>query len=471
MKRALGIAIVLAAVGIALVVGSCGVGGGDNYKAAAIFDTAKGMVPGQLVKIAGARVGTIDAVTLTRQRKARIEFSVDKRFAPFRADATCRILPEGFISENYVDCNPGDARKAKLSDGPTGVPTVPVGRTSVPVSLQDLVNIFDLPTDQRLRVFVNELGIGTAGRGQDFNALLRRANPALTQANHVLAIIGDQRKAVATAVADTDQILAKVARRNDQVRTFVDRAADVAQTTAAHRRALGEGVRRLPALLDGLDGALTSVDRFTVAGSPLLDSLRLSAPGLLTVTHTLPAFAKAGVPALRSLDAALVSGRRAVRPARSLVSGVRAFATRAQPAISQLSQLLFDMRDKGALDELLRTIYALATDTASYDALSHIVTIYATIFPQCLSGPEVLGCNHKWDSPGQGSIPTNAPQLGPQLGRLQYVNDPTAASATSASVRAASQAGSGVAPAVARAPRPTLSLAQQNSVLDYLLGR
>ena len=35
------------------------------YRVDAIFDTAKGIIPGQLVKIAGARVGTIDDVKLT----------------------------------------------------------------------------------------------------------------------------------------------------------------------------------------------------------------------------------------------------------------------------------------------------------------------------------------------------------------------------------------------------------------------
>ncbi len=45
-----------------------------------IFDDARGLVAGQLVKIAGAQAGTIDNVVVTPDFKARIEATVDSRF-------------------------------------------------------------------------------------------------------------------------------------------------------------------------------------------------------------------------------------------------------------------------------------------------------------------------------------------------------------------------------------------------------
>src|SRR5205823_3304517 len=139
-----------------------------------------------------------------------------------------------------------------LPIGAGGLPTVPVTHTAVPVSLQQLLNIFTQPTSARLALMLNELGIGTAGEGENINAILRRANPALAQAGHVLSIIDAQRRQVATAVGQTDQVLGQLAAHDSQVRSFVDNAAAVAQTSASHRTALGEGVRRLPALLAGI---------------------------------------------------------------------------------------------------------------------------------------------------------------------------------------------------------------------------
>src|SRR5207302_464240 len=168
-------------------------GTSSGYRFDVVFDTAHGMVAGQVVKVAGAPVGTIVAVHLTHDFKARMELQIDSRFAPLRDDATCRILPEGLISEDYVECDPGRAAAA-LEKGAGGLPTVPVTRTAAPVSLQDLLNIFTLPTGDRLRLMLNELGIATAGQGDNINAVLRRANPALAQARRVLSIVDAQRR-------------------------------------------------------------------------------------------------------------------------------------------------------------------------------------------------------------------------------------------------------------------------------------
>ena len=202
----------------------CGGDGGDRYKVAVTFDTAKGVVPGQLVKVAGVRAGKIADVDLAPGNKARMELEVDSKFAPFRADASCRILPEGLISENYVECDTGSPAKPELGADKAGTPVVPVEQTTAPVSLQDVLNTFDMPTDQRLRMLLNELGIGTAGRGGDINAILRRANPSLTQARQVLRTLSDQRREIADAVGQTDAVLARLGDDSESVRSFVARA-------------------------------------------------------------------------------------------------------------------------------------------------------------------------------------------------------------------------------------------------------
>src|SRR5260370_41559639 len=88
--------LALLAVAIATSAGSAA--GSSSYRVDAIFDNAKGLIAGQLVKIAGVRVGTVDGVTLTPDYKARIELTLDRRFAPFHADAACPIQPAGLIA-------------------------------------------------------------------------------------------------------------------------------------------------------------------------------------------------------------------------------------------------------------------------------------------------------------------------------------------------------------------------------------
>src|SRR5437660_9199287 len=126
MRRALllGAVIACAAVGIVVV----GPSASSGYRFNAVFDTAQGMVAGQVVEIAGAKVGTVVAVHLTPDLKARMELQIDGRFAPFHADASCRILPQGLISEDYVECRPGTATAGRLGTGTGGLPTIPVTR-------------------------------------------------------------------------------------------------------------------------------------------------------------------------------------------------------------------------------------------------------------------------------------------------------------------------------------------------------
>ncbi len=46
-------------------------------------------------------------------------------------------------------------------------------------------------------MIIDELGIGTAARGQDFNDILRRANPALALARQAISILDRQRAQLA----------------------------------------------------------------------------------------------------------------------------------------------------------------------------------------------------------------------------------------------------------------------------------
>src|SRR5689334_19899773 len=98
--RRLGLLITtVAALAVAALVLTTGraEGGSGTYKVDVIFDNSRGLLTGQLVEIAGARVGSIDEVSVTKDFKARISMSIDGRFAPFREDATCTIRPQGLI--------------------------------------------------------------------------------------------------------------------------------------------------------------------------------------------------------------------------------------------------------------------------------------------------------------------------------------------------------------------------------------
>jgi len=419
MRRALLIPAGVAVVVIVALLATSG-GNGGMFRVDAVFDTAKGIVPGQLVKIAGARVGSVSDVKLivlpNAGYQARMELSIDRRFEPFHPDASCQILPEGLISENFVECSPGTAG-GSLAPGSTGVPTVPVTHTATPLSLQDVINVFSLPTSQQLGLVLNELGIGTAGRGEDFNQLLQRANPALSQARHVLSIIDAQTGELVNATQQTDGVLARLAGGDRQVREFVDNAATVARTTAVHSTALGMGIQHLPATLRAIDGAMKPIDRVTASGSPLLDELRAAAPGLQTFTSEFPRFAHNAEPALTALGAAADRGLQAIGPAQPVFAHLANFATQAPPVAKLLDDLLVSMRDRGTIELALRLIYEMAVVDGNWDSISHFVTVTVQVNQRCIAenaiGQPGPGCSHSYSAPDHGRVPNNDTSFSP----------------------------------------------------------
>ena len=89
MRRVLISAVVIACAGVAMAALASS-RAASNYRVDAIFDTAQGIVAGQVVKVAGAQVGTVQSVRLTVGPKARMALAIDRRFActSFRPSGT-----------------------------------------------------------------------------------------------------------------------------------------------------------------------------------------------------------------------------------------------------------------------------------------------------------------------------------------------------------------------------------------------
>ena len=78
------------------------------------------------------------------------------------------------------------------------------------------------PYRERFSIILNELGVGLAGRGEDLDAVIRRANPALKEVDEVLKLLARQNDQLEQLAVDSDTILAPLARERVRVRV-VDR--------------------------------------------------------------------------------------------------------------------------------------------------------------------------------------------------------------------------------------------------------
>ena len=92
---------------------------GGTYRVRAIFDSASFLVPGEDVKIAGVKVGTIESLDVTRDNKAAIVLRIDDpAFQDFKQDAFCTIRLQSLIGEKFVACQPTQPKGANSEPAP-----------------------------------------------------------------------------------------------------------------------------------------------------------------------------------------------------------------------------------------------------------------------------------------------------------------------------------------------------------------
>jgi ABC-type transporter Mla subunit MlaD len=378
MRRLIAIALLLIAVPVVLVfgVGASGGGGGSGYTVRAIFDFVRA-VPGEDVKIAGAKVGTIGSLDVTPDRKAAVELHINKSgFAPFHTDAHCTIRPQSLIGETFADCTPGTSNAPVLKKIPHGKPgagqyLLPVRNTSSPVDIDLINDIYREPIRERLAILINEFGAGLAGRSSDLNDVIRRANPALRDTDNVLAILASQNRTLANLAKASDQVLGPLAAKRRQFADFITEANKTGQATAQVRGDIQASIQRFPAFLRQLRPTLNDLGGLADQMTPVITNLGKAAPGLNRFIEQLGPFSKASIPALKSLGQATDVGRPALTAALPVITDLRNFSVEADPVSTDLDNLTKSLDATGAINDAMDYIFYSVTAINGFDALGH----------------------------------------------------------------------------------------------------
>jgi ABC-type transporter Mla subunit MlaD len=469
-RLAAALAILVVVAGAFVALGASGGGGARGYRVDAIFDNADFLVSGQDVKIAGAVVGQVTGVHLTRDRKARIEMQIEDGFAPFRSDATCTIRPQSLIGEKFVACDPGTPKGQPLRAARgEGAPVVPLARNHSPVDLDLVFAALRLPYRQRLTLLVNELGTGLAGRPEDLNAAIRRANPALQQANRVLAIVDRDRHTLARLIDASDVVVAKLAEHRGEVASFIGRADRVARAVADRRGDLGLAIHRLPPLLDQLEPSAVQLAGLADEARPVARDLRTAAEPLRLLLGDFGPLTDAARPTLEKLDELSVTGRRALRATDPVAKKLLPVAQRL-PEVARLGRVLNEnLRARGVVEGLQRFVYFAAAATSRFDRFSHILPSYqlAGTCQQYSSAP-VAGCSANFHSAPAAAKASKKRARGVKHSGRHRSGPRSRSPRTDPTPPAPAPAAP--APAAPPAPPQVPPLPDVQHLLDYLLG-
>jgi virulence factor Mce-like protein len=407
MRRLAAIALLLVAAVAALVTTGASDAGGERYRVRAIFDNAANVVEGEDVKIAGARVGRVRSLDVTPidpdddvpDNKAILELEIEEQgFAPFRTDAECTIRPQSLIGEKFVECQPGKASEelAKVPDGQAGEGQheLPLERTHTPVDLDLVNNTLRMPWRERLAILINEFGTGLAGRGDDLNEAIHRANPALRETDQVLAILAAQNRRLGRLAADSDTVLAPLARDRRRIQGFIERANETAQATAERRDDIEANFERFPRFLPELRSTLDELGGFADEFTPVARDLGDAAPDFNRFIRGLAPFSRAALPAFRSLGEATEDGRPALAALRPILGDLRSFTTDAKPTTKNLQALTQSLDRRGAIGYLMDYLFFQMTAINGFDGVSHYLRAnLLTNLCSAYATSRTLGCN------------------------------------------------------------------------------
>jgi phospholipid/cholesterol/gamma-HCH transport system substrate-binding protein len=504
MRKALLAIGFVAAVVLVVVLLAGGGNGGNGYVVRAIFDSGGFMVTGEEVRVAGATVGEIESVGVTMPGevdsykdgnpravpgKAVIAMKItDPGFQDFRSDASCLIRPQSLIGEKFVDCTPTLPRAPgskpppllkQISDGKPGAGQylLPLENNSTSVDPDLINNINQLTYAQRFRLILNELGASLAGRGEDVEEVVKRANPVLRDADRVFGILSAQRDQLARLAADSEEILGPLSRERRGVAGFFTNAGIAAQASTEKGAALEASLRKLPAFLRELRQTMGSFEYFSNSGTPVVEALGKAAPAFTRATRALTPFSAASTVSLKSLGAAGEVAGPDIRAADPVVVKVRDLATSGAVPTTELAELLVSTRKSGGFDNLADLIYNSAAATNEFDQYGHFTRALAAL-TNCVdyvTAPQ-SECSANFNGPGSHASASASgalrlyqrmqEELGGQTGG-------TSPGVSSAQATPSAEAPADPAPSLGEGRRLGASAkpeSPQRALLDYLLA-
>ncbi len=205
------------------------VGGGAGYQAE--FTDASGLVPGEEVRVAGIKVGTVTDIELGHAR-AVVSFTV--KGVDLGTSTTAGIEVKTLLGQHYLSVTP--AGGGKLDEGAV----IPLERTSTPVNIvpafqQLATQAGEIDTEQVAAAFdaLSETLSTTAPEMTQTLRGLSRISRAVTtrdaqiralfdRTSFVSGVVAERDQDIARLLTDTSTVLAELDRRRDTITRIID---------------------------------------------------------------------------------------------------------------------------------------------------------------------------------------------------------------------------------------------------------
>lgn len=218
----------------------------------AVFTNASGLEAGDTVRIAGVEVGKVNAVTLTRDNQARVDFTVASA-DHLTTNSQASIQFENLLGQRYLQVSRGPAGGRPLS----AEATIPEPRTKPGL---DLTTVFT-----------------------GFQPLLAALDP--TQVNQltgsIIAVLQGESGSVGNLINQTATLTSNLASRQTLINQILDNLTPLLTSVNQHDSQLGSLIQGLDNLVTGLSGqrqqignSVSGLSALTTNTTHLLDNVQ-----------------------------------------------------------------------------------------------------------------------------------------------------------------------------------------------------
>ncbi len=265
------------------------IGGGPHYSAA--FRDATGPAPGNEVRVAGVKVGTVDAVDLARDSAGsyvRVRFRLTDRDVRLGGDTEATIRIKTVLGQKYLALAP--AGTGRLSPGAQ----IPLNHTAPPLDVVQAVNglagtLEQIDTGQLAQAFtvlsqtfadtpqdvqtslsgLSKLSATIAARDSDLRDLL-------VHAHGVTGVLAQRADQFQQLLSDGDLLLQEVTARRDAIHNLLvttdQLATQISGLVADNRAKLGPALAQLRGVLATLQKDRDNLSKTVANLAPFLDA-------------------------------------------------------------------------------------------------------------------------------------------------------------------------------------------------------
>lgn len=358
------LALVVATVAVAYALTS---GGDDGYTVKAELANAGGLRVNSSVKIAGVPAGKVQELEITKRDTAIATLKIDEGAAPIGRGASLNVRPTDLLGERYAEIKVGDVNDPL----PSGA-TIPRSATATPVELDDILNMLDADTRQRLGILINETGVALAGRGADFNKLLGQLPSSLQETTKLLQQVRAENAALKAGVVRADSVTRLVNSRREDMGELISQASETLDMVAERRKELAGTIQNAPGALAQLRGTLTNLDRASLQLRPAAKDLQATAAPLKATLEALPDFAEQARPALEKAADVSPALTRLARQATPTVKALEPTTREVDRNLRESAPILKHMNRRG-WDDLMLFVNNMNLGVRGRDGIGHFI--------------------------------------------------------------------------------------------------